>query len=266
MSAATAHHSDLQVILQPRIIACVAGAYPNDLSHALDTESALDVLRITKTRALIIHVASRMDLPPKCCIPITEVLRAFDNLDSVVPMVNTSRAATSTEAASMIRGGLGFVEGSGLFRRPALIKLEILDRSLLCLQDEILDCIESLPAALQVRCIPFLPPNRDVAVRARELGCPAVRIMAGRIGERSGIPNLTLVSDIIGAIAPTPVILEGGIDSAQDIFDAATCGASAVLVNSAFALARDARAKASELRAAADMAWAEPLGGKKCLD
>jgi thiazole synthase ThiGH ThiG subunit len=242
-------------ILRPRIMACVAGMYPGGRAHALDLMAARDVIAITKTRACIVHVTRTAHEGATHCLPVTELLTAFETPDEVVPLINTSRARSSDEALRMIYQGLKSLQDESIFARDPLIKLEILDRDLNSVGSEVLRCIAALPKSLRTRCIPYVPSDHDMVSRACELGCPAVRIVAGKIGQRTGIADPESVRTAVVSAGNIPVILEGGLASREDIEMCAALGADAVLVNSAFAGSPDPRSKARELREAADRAW-----------
>ena len=82
-----------------------------------------------------------------------------------------------------------------------------------------------------------------------------MRILAGAIGEGTGVLNTLRVGEAIKAAGSIPVILEGCIATKEHILECAKLGASAVLVNSAFASVSNPVELATELRVTADMAW-----------
>jgi thiazole synthase ThiGH ThiG subunit len=238
-------------LLGPRLIACVAGAYPGNLGHALRVALARDVIRTTRTNACIAHFPRKR---PRRSISIPEFIDSFVCPESVVALVNTSRAVDSVDALNMVRVGLRFFCDPSTLNLP-LVKLEILDGDLNVVPDQMLACLRAMTREIRARTIPLLPPDAEIVACAIELGCPAVRILVGRIGKNTGILNERATSDAIIAAQGKPTILEGGLHTANDVFAAARLGATAVLVNSAFALTPDPRSKALELRKAADIAW-----------
>ena len=245
--------ANLHELFQPRIIACVTGAYPGGRSHALDLPTARDIILITRSSGCVVHVTTCLSEFPEACVPLEGFFDIYGS--SLVPLLNTSRACRASQAVAMIEFGLQFLSGNKLFSRTPLIKLEILDSALMPVPAEILECLKSLPDAVRLRTLPFLPPIPAVIQDSIELGCPAIRLAAGQIGTKSGILDQNKLKAAVEAAYGTPVVFEGGLDSAYDIMKAAELGATAVLVNSAFALAKDPREKAKELRKAADQAW-----------
>ena len=222
---------EVATLLEPRIISCVAGAYPGERAHALDVMTARDVIRITRSRACIIHIPRSPDKVPYSCIPMADFLAIFSPSTDIVPLINTSRAASSDEAIRMIYSGLRLLEEEAAFGYSALIKLEVLDDNLAIVADEVLKCVEALPEMLRERCIPYLPPDPRLVNAACELGCPAVRIASGQIGHRTGILNPSAVRAAVEAASGVPTILEGGLDSESDIEMSARIGAEAVSVS-----------------------------------
>src|SRR5713226_6031058 len=134
---------EIEELITPRIITCVGGAYPGGRAHALDVPAAKDVIGITRSNACIIHIPPSPDRFPATCIPIVDLLAAFHTPEHVVPLLNTSRAATSKEALWMIDHGLAQFE-EGMFGYEPLIKLEILDQDLRPVHEEVLRCLASL--------------------------------------------------------------------------------------------------------------------------
>ena len=242
-------------IIRPRLLACVAGLYPGGREHALDLVAARDVIAITRTQACIVHIARPTEQAAVRSPSVADLLSAFTSPAKVVPLINTSRARNSHEALRMIQQGLTFLQRANIFAREPLIKLEIMDSELNSITDEVLRCVVALPPDLRCRCIPYVAADQGSVERVCDLGCPAVRIAAGRIGQRSGIVAPQVIRAAIACARRMPVILEGGLDSAADIEMCASLGAEAALVNSAFPLSRDPRIKALELRQAADRAW-----------
>jgi thiazole synthase ThiGH ThiG subunit len=246
---------ELKCLLEPRLIVCVAGAYVNGTEHCLQAQDVFDIVRITKTNALVIHLPIDVQAVPRTCVALPDINRAFAH--PPVPLLNTSRCSSAQDALAMIEYGLEVFRGpfGAHFSFAPLLKLEILDSNLQAIDSEVLSCLNHLPVELRERTLPILSPSASSVERAVRLGCPTVRLLSGRIGKQTGIVSPSTVRSAIEAAGEVPVVLEGGIDTADHIFAGADLGAAAVLVNSAFFLSKNRFEKATELRFAADRAW-----------
>src|SRR5882672_1630230 len=243
-------------LLKPRILACVAGAYSDGAEHCLDLATARAVIRVTRTNACVMNIPRRQDMIAKASLLMSDLMDSFVDPSLVVPLLNTSRATSSTQAHGMIESTLPTLSNLGAyFQRAPLLKLEILDRDLRVLDDETLECVRQLDPDVRHMTIPILSPIPDVIQEAVSLGCPAVRLLTGKISQRTGVLDHSIVSAAIASAQGRPVILEGGIDSPEDICVSARLGAAGVLMNSAFLLALNPIAQAIKVRTAADRAW-----------
>ncbi len=242
-------------LLRPRLIICIAGTYPDGSEHCLALPEARRVIQATRTHAIVVHLPVDLVSMPKTCIPIDDLASAF--LDEAVPLLNTSRATDARQARKMIDFGLSVFRGSlgQRFQEPPLVKLEILDQNLAVLDSEVLRCLEELPEGIRGRTLPILSPRPENVRGALELGCPGVRLLTGRIGHRTGVLDRAAVTAAVAASQGKPVTFEGGLDSPAHVHESAQLGASGVLINSAFVYAADPVARARELRRAADEAW-----------
>lgn len=243
-------------LFAPRLIVCIAGSYSDGSEHCLDVEAARQVLQLTRTNACVMQFPTSAEHIPEQALPITDLLKSFVDRGRLVPLLNTSRATHAKQALEMIDAGLeSFSHLRRLFPHPPILKLEILTALLEAIDDEVLRCLDRLPFELRQRTLPILSPSAQAVARAIFLGCPAVRLLVGRIGRATGILDPAAVARAIAAAQGRPVILEGGIDTPAQIQECAQLGASAVLLNSTFRLAPDPAARARELREAADRAW-----------
>lgn len=246
----------LQDLFAPRLIVCIAGSYSDGSEHCLELESARRVLQLTRTNACVMQFPVSAEHIPEQALPITDLLDAFVERRSLVPLLNTSRATHAEQALEMIDASLkAFGHLGRLFPHPPILKLEILDADLAAIDGEVLRCLEQLPPELCRRTLPILSPSAEAVSRAVALGCPAVRLLVGRIGKGTGILDPGAVAQAIAAAQGRPVVLEGGIDTPQQIQECARLGAAAVLINSTFRHATDPADRARELREAADRAW-----------
>lgn len=116
--------------------------------------------------------------------------------------------------------------------------------------------LEAAKELIQQSCVvlPMISPDLVTASLLEEVGCAALRILAGAIGKNSGITNQHLIKTITSRIK-IPVIAEGGISRPSDVNIAMESGAAAVLVNTAIAQSSDPVETAKAMRASVMKAW-----------
>lgn len=247
----------LRLLLRPRLLVCIAGAYSDDTEHCLEVTTAVNVIRATRTNACTIHIPLETDKAPKQCLPIDDFIAAFARSSDVIPLLNTSRATNAKQAVQMVKYGLEIFEGllGKLFKHSPLIKLEVLDRDLNAVDDDVLAAIEAFPPEIRRQTLPILTPAPRSVRRAVALGCPAVRLLTGTIGKATGILDPRAAVAAIHAANGLPVIFEGGLDTADHVAQSARLGASGALLNSTFRMAKNPIAHAAAVRAAADRSW-----------
>ncbi|HLG54722.1 MAG TPA: hypothetical protein VI485_05290 [Vicinamibacterales bacterium] len=255
----------VEALIQPRLIACVAGHYPDGSSHSLALDDARAVIRSTRTRACVFRAPSPDVVLGELDIDPQHLLDAFDEPTLVVPLLNTTGATSAVSAETLIRQGLKSLDAiaAGSFVFAPIVKLEILMENLTVDDEATIACLSLLSSQLRARTIPLISPSVRVASTVASLGCPALRIVSGRLRQQTGIMQANAIRAAIHAAAGRPVILEGGLSASADVRLAADLGASAVLVNSAFKFTRDPIEKALELRRAADVAtWSDGWGSR----
>lgn len=247
----------IRSLLLPRLIACVSGHYPDGSSHTLTREAACNVIRMTQTRACVFRTPAGAHSLPREYIDLQALLGAFKDIRLIVPIVNTTGATNPEEGRALVENGILILEAqvTASFAFPLLVKLEILTPALTADNRATLECLALLPSVVRTRTIPLVGPEADVVSHIVAFGCPAIRVVYGRLRHPTAQIQEKAIRNAIRAAGGSPVILEGGISSASDVYQAAALGASAVLVNSAFKRARDPSRKAMELRRAADEAW-----------
>jgi thiazole synthase len=86
--------------------------------------------------------------------------------------------------------------------------------------------------------LPYIGADPILAKRLQDLGSATVMPLGSPIGSGQGILNLEAIKIIIEQ-ATVPVVVDAGIGVPSDASVALECGADAVLVNSAIALAED---------------------------
>lgn len=145
---------------------------------------------------------------------------------------NTSGALDAPEALRLARLGRAACD-------TAWVKLEVTPdpRSLAP------DPIETLRAAdLLVAdgftVLPYCPADVVLCRRLEEVGCAAVMPLGSWIGSGRGLRTRDAV-ELIVANAGVPVIVDAGLGVPSDAAEAMECGADAVLVNTAIAVAAD---------------------------
>ncbi len=95
--------------------------------------------------------------------------------------------------------------------------------------------------------LPYVSDDPVLCRRLADIGCAAVMPLAAPIGSGLGIRNPTNLTIIIEQ-ARVPVIVDAGVGTASDVAFAMELGASAVLLNTAVAGARDPVAMATAMK------------------
>jgi thiazole synthase len=115
--------------------------------------------------------------------------------------------------------------------------------------------LEAARELIRQDCIvlPMISPDPTTALRLQEIGCAALRVLAGVIGSKRGITNQLLIKTIADA-TEIPVIAEGGISKPSDVAIAMESGANAALVNTAIAQSSDPVRMASAMRSSVNAA------------
>lgn len=146
------------------------------------------------------------------------------DLDGMI-WVGTTSFARSREgalaAAHVLRDSLGI----------EILKLDVRG------EDNLPDNRGTVAAAEQLRgegmeLLPFILPEVATALELQELGCAALRIMASPVGSGAGLLDPVALRGVIDAVS-VPVVVEGGLGSAQHVAIAMELGADATLVNTA---------------------------------
>ncbi|WP_279052035.1 thiazole synthase [Cedecea davisae] len=158
---------------------------------------------------------------------------------------NTSGAKTAEEAifaAQLAREALG----------THWVKLEIHPDVRYLLPDP----IETLKAAEALVkqgfvVLPYCGADPVLCKRLEEVGCAAVMPLGAPIGSNQGLQTRALLEIIIEQ-ARVPVVVDAGIGAPSHAAEALEMGASAVLVNTAIAVARDPVQMANAFRLAVE--------------
>lgn len=201
-----------------------------------------DAIRASGSQ-LVTLAMKRVDLRQRNDAILAPLLEA-----GVTLLPNTSGAKTAEEAvfaARLAREALG----------THWLKLEIHPDARWLLPDP----VETLKAAeMLVKegfvVLPYCSADPVLCRRLEEAGCAAVMPLGSPIGSNQGLTTRAML-EIIIAQASVPVVVDAGIGTPSHAAEALEMGASAVLVNTAIAVARDpvAMARAFKLAVEAGM-------------
>lgn len=176
---------------------------------------------------LVTMSIKRVDLNDKT----DHILEPLSNL-KIKLLPNTAGARTAKEAifaASLARDALD----------TDLIKLEVHPDPKYLLPDP----IETLKAAeelvkLGFTVMPYCQADPILCHRLEEVGCSCVMPLAAPIGSNQGLKTKELLKIIIEQ-SNVPVVIDAGLGAPSHAAEAMELGASAVLVNTAIAVAED---------------------------
>src|SRR5215207_3985443 len=180
--------------------------------------------------------------------PFANILEFIDS-EKYLLLPNTSGAMNAEEAVRLAR----LAVAAGL---PKWVKLEIHPDPRYLLPDP----IETLKAAeILVKegfiVLPYINADPVLAKRLQDVGTATVMPLGSPIGSNRGIETRAQI-EIILEQATVPVIVDAGIGAPSQAAEAMEMGASAVLVNTAIAVAADpsrmARAFAQAVEAGRD--------------
>ncbi len=171
-----------------------------------------------------------------------------DNIVSHIPphmtlLPNTSGARTAEEAVRIAR--LARAAGLGNW-----VKIEVINDQKYLLPDnqETIRATEILAAEGFV-VLPYMSPDLSAAIRMKEAGAAAIMPLGSPIGSNRGLRTKELLRILISEV-DLPVIVDAGIGRPSEAAEAMELGASAVLLNTAIATARDPLLMAEAFREA----------------
>jgi thiazole synthase len=99
--------------------------------------------------------------------------------------------------------------------------------------------------------LPYITDDVVACMRLQEIGCAAVMPLAAPIGSGLGIRNPINIRIILESVE-LPVIIDAGVGTASDAAIAMELGATAVLMNTGIALAKDPIKMATAMRHAVE--------------
>ncbi len=163
----------------------------------------------------------------------------------VLLLPNTSGAMNAEEAVRLAR----LAVAAGL---PNWVKLEIHPDPRYLLPDP----VETFKAAEILakegfKVMPYINADPVLARRLQDIGTVTVMPLGSPIGSHQGITTRRQI-EIIIAQATVPVVVDAGIGAPSHAAEALEMGASAVLVNTAIAIANDPARMARAFRAAVE--------------
>lgn len=184
---------------------------------------------------------------------ITVALRRVDpqsqeNIMNYIPsqmtlLPNTSGARTAEEAVRIAR--LARAAGLGNW-----VKIEVISDQKYLLPDntETIRATEILAAEGFV-VLPYMSPDLSAALRMKAAGAAAIMPLGSPIGSNRGLKTKELLRILISEV-DLPIIVDAGIGRPSEAAEAMEMGASAVLLNTAIATARDPLLMAEAFREA----------------
>ncbi|WP_313449818.1 thiazole synthase [Pseudescherichia sp.] len=198
-----------------------------------------DAIQVSGSQ-LVTLAMKRVDLRQRNDAILAPLLEA-----GVTLLPNTSGAKTAEEAvfaARLAREALG----------TRWLKLEIHPDARWLLPDP----VETLKAAeMLVKegfvVLPYCSADPVLCRRLEEAGCAAVMPLGSPIGSNQGLATRAML-EIIIAQARVPVVVDAGIGTPSHAAEALEMGASAVLVNTAIAVANDPVAMARAFKLAVE--------------
>ncbi len=165
--------------------------------------------------------------------PYSRVENIMDYLpDNIIIMVNTSGARNAGEAVKIAKIG-------SEISKTKWVKIEIeADTKYLAPDNE--ETIKATEKLVKEGffAFPYITPDLITAKKLEKAGAAAVMPLGSFIGTNKGITCETLIKPIIQELK-IPVIIDAGIGRPSHAAKAMEMGASAVLVNTAVAIAKD---------------------------
>jgi thiazole synthase len=151
---------------------------------------------------------------------------------NTIVMVNTSGARDAKEAIKIAEIGAEIMNSDWI-----KIEIEVDFKYLLPDNEETLKATKYL-SKKGYKVFPYITPDLVIARKLQDAGAVAVMPLGSFIGSNRGIAAKSLIEPIIREIN-LPVIIDAGIGRPSHAAEAMEIGASAVLINTAIAIAND---------------------------
>ncbi len=184
-----------------------------------------------------------------------EDISDFLDTDKYMILPNTSGAQSASEAVRIAR--LGRAAGFGDF-----VKLEIHPDPNYLLPDSIetLEATKTL-ASEGFKVMPYINADPVLALRLQEAGAVAVMPLGAPIGSNRGVETRGQI-EIIVEQCEVPVVVDAGLGLPSHAAEAMEIGASAVMINTAVAIAKDPIAMAKAFAKAVEAGRCAYLNAK----
>jgi thiazole synthase len=199
--------------------------------HQVNLQTILNMLSASKTNVLPINTNSLSHTNGRDGLIIGFGSVHFDqfalayDVNQLIIMLNINHQTTMQAAVDKTLLATGLTGES-------VIKLEVLNDDLITSNNsQLIKAVEQLNKHNNNLIImPLLSCNLDDAKRLIDLGCPLLRVMGSSIGSGSGILDIHQFEQICKL--GMPIVLDGGVASADDFILATKLGAQGCLVNS----------------------------------
>lgn len=259
----------LEYALEPKIISCMAGAWPTGDSYCLPLDTAAAIMRETRCRVVVATIQNvqkslaAVSGPRQRRWGIAELTDKLAlSIEDLVFFLNTALCSNQRDVDAMVDifSQLGNLSPFCNYR-ARFLKLEILDDRNHPQDEETCKALRDFPIEVRSSCLPFLSGDLRWLEAAIDLGCPGIRIWCSEIGQGRGISDLAKLEKAVAG-SSVPLILEGGLGTAEDVLQALDLGFDAVLLNSAFRYASDPVLLAGQIRESVDSFYNERHGSK----
>lgn len=175
--------------------------------------------------------------------------------DRFTILPNTAGCYTAEEAITTARLGRELLDTD-------LVKLEVIgdERTL---YPDVAATLEAARVLIDdgFTVLPYITDDPVACQRLAAMGCPAVMPLAAPIGSGMGIRNPASLRIILETVE-VPVIVDAGVGTASDAAVAMELGATAVLMNTAIALAKEPVQMAHAMRLGVDAGRRAYLAGR----
>ena len=180
--------------------------------------------------------------------PSGEGLLDFISPDRFTILPNTAGCYTVADAVATARMGRELLGTD-------LVKLEVIgdDRTLF---PDVAGTLEAAKVLIDegFSVLPYVTDDPVACQKLAAMGCPAVMPLAAPIGSGMGIRNAANLRIIIETV-DVPVIVDAGVGTASDAAKAMELGATAILMNTGIAAAKNPIQMARAMKLATEAGW-----------